>query len=148
MVGGRHRFKSPKHKGGTKGKDQGGERVTLPNSSSWVEALGTLNPPPNAKMIGGNKRGHNDIDNEIWQVDEIQSCPDEWVRKGGKGIGVVEGDHDARGHVVVASFRPPNVPYHFPTFYTPHLLRVGRVRDDILNHTHNDGHKPLFFDIL
>ena len=113
-----------------------------------MEALSSLDPPPNAEVIGGHERSHNDIDNEFRQIDQGQSRLDEWVREGGKGIGVVKGYHDARRHVVITSFSHPDVLNHFPIFDAPYLLWVRDLRNDILNHTHDDSHEPLFFDVL
>ena len=37
---------------------------------------------------------------------------------------------------------PPNVVDHFPTLETPNLMRVGDVRQNVLNRRYNYGHKP------
>ena len=113
-----------------------------------MEALSSLDPPPNAEVIGGNKRRHNDIDNEFRHIDQGQSRLNEWVREGGKDIGVVKGYHDARRHVVITSFSPPDMPNRFPTVNAPYLLWVRDLRNDVLNHTRDDSHEQLFFDVL
>ena len=41
----------------------------MPYPSSGMEALSSLDPPPNAELIGGHERSHNDIDNKFRQID-------------------------------------------------------------------------------
>ena len=62
----------------------------------------------------------------------------------GRGsIRKLKGDHDTSAHVVRTPCGPPNMFDDFASVDPPNLIRVGDVRQNVLNRHHNYGHKPL-----